>query len=117
MIIVSALVISGDMARGESECSQEYKVKAAFLYNFIKFVEWPKEKVADSNMITIGIIGKNPFGKAFEPLKDKQVKDKRVVIKHFKSFEESKQSTEQIVALKHCYVLLTSVRVQSKKDN
>lgn len=105
MIIVLVFVISVDMAQAESERGQEYKIKAAFLYNFIKFVEWPKEKVADSNSITIGIIGKNPFGKAFEPLKNKQVKDKRVIVEQFKSFDESKQPNVQIEALRNCHIL------------
>ena len=61
----------------DSTSSQEYQVKAAFLYNFIKFVDWPEEKTADSNEpITIGIIGNDPFGNAFEPIKDKKVKER-----------------------------------------
>ena len=105
IILVLVLVVSMNPAWAESDRSQEYKVKAAFLYNFIKFVEWPKEKIADSNSITIGIVGENPFGKAFEPLKDKQIKDKNVVIKQFKGMEESKPSSERIEALKRCHVL------------
>jgi len=38
-------------------------VKAAFLYNFAKFVEWPPGTFANSNdPITICIVGQNPFG-------------------------------------------------------
>jgi hypothetical protein len=40
-----------------------YQVKAAFLYNFAKFVEWPPEAFRDSNArISICVLGKNPFG-------------------------------------------------------
>ena len=40
-----------------------YEVKAAFLYNFAKFVEWPREAFKDSNdRISICVLGKNPFG-------------------------------------------------------
>ena len=88
-----------------SENSKEYKIKAAFLYNFFKFIEWPKEKTTDSDTITIIIIGKNPFGKAFEPLKDRQVNDKKVIIKHFKSIEESQPTSDQIEAIRKCHVL------------
>ena len=105
VIITLALVVSIDTARAESDNSQEYKVKAAFLYNFIKFVEWPKEKVADGNSITIGIIGNNPFGKAFEPLKGKEIKDKKVIVKQFKGNEESKHPEERLTAYRKCHVL------------
>lgn len=83
-------------ALADSVRSQEYQIKAAFLYNFIKFVEWPNEKFADSNEpITIGIIGKDPLGNAFVPLKDKQTKGRKIVVKRFKGFEELKKDPER----------------------
>ena len=94
--------------------NKEYQIKAAFLYNFIKFVDWPKKKNEDSNEpITIGIIGKDPFGDAFEPLKNKQVKDRQVVIKRFKALEELEKAGEegkteldkQIETIRKCYLL------------
>jgi len=100
--------------RAEPAPSREYKVKAAFLYNFIKFVDWPNGKTPDPNQsITIGIIGKDPFGKAFEPVKDKKVKGKRVVVKRFKSVVELKKLGEkgkdelnrQTEATKKCHLL------------
>jgi hypothetical protein len=47
--------------------SNEYQVKAAFLYNFAKFVEWPSEAFGDSNApLVIGVIGDDPFGGALD---------------------------------------------------
>jgi hypothetical protein len=101
-------------ARADSTSSQEYQVKAAFLYNFFQFVDWPKGKLADSNEpIIMGIIGKDPFGDAFEPLKGKKVKGKGIVIKRFKSFEELKtppgkdkpESSQEIKTLTKCHLL------------
>jgi hypothetical protein len=40
--------------------STEYRVKAAFLYNFVKFVEWPAR--TESGPIVICVAGQNPFG-------------------------------------------------------
>jgi hypothetical protein len=40
--------------------SSEYEVKAAYVYNFAKFVEWPSsESLGD---VTICVYGKDPFG-------------------------------------------------------
>ena len=45
--------------------ADEYRVKAAFLYNFAKFVEWPPQAFkSPSDPIVIGVLGKNPFGDA-----------------------------------------------------
>jgi len=41
----------------------EYEVKAAYLYNFGKFVEWPaKIKAANAGAFTICVLGQDPFG-------------------------------------------------------
>lgn len=94
------------LARDGPASVREYQIKAAFLYNFINFVDWPKEKATGSdNPITIGIIGKDPFGRAFEPLENKQVKGQKVLIKRFQNLEELKQSSEQIESLRKCYLL------------
>jgi len=45
--------------------------------------------LADSKgVITIGIIGKDPFGDAFGPIEGRQVKNRTVVVKRFKDFKE-----------------------------
>jgi len=118
ILILSALAlfVMPIAAQGgvNSAQSREYQIKAAFLYNFIKFVDWPKEKMPDNDdPIIIGIIGKSPFGKAFEPLKAKKIKGRSVVVKRFKGFEELKKSSEKdktelgrkIEALRKCHLL------------
>ncbi len=99
----------------EAEENKEYQIKAAFLYNFVKFVEWPKEKISkDANEpIVIGIIGKDPFGDAIDIITGERVKDKKLVVKWFKSFEDSKKSDEknkpgvhmEIEAIRKCHLL------------
>lgn len=50
-------------AAARAEISKEYEVKAAFLYNFAKFVEWPASRFATAESpLVIGVMGKNPFG-------------------------------------------------------
>lgn len=44
----------------------EYRVKAAFLYNFARFVEWPNNPSNTSlPTLVIGVLGEDPFGPAF----------------------------------------------------
>ena len=116
VLLAAALFVASTVpqAWAESMKSREYQIKAAFLYNFIKFVDWPEEKVADGNTpITIGIIGEDPFGNAFEPIKDKKVKGAKIIIKRFKGFEEPKKNNEKykselhrnIKAIRKCRLL------------
>jgi hypothetical protein len=69
--------------------NSEYQVKVAFLYNFMKFVEWPGEGSAKPGVLTLGIIGSNPFAGALEEVRDKTAKGRRVVVLH--SLEEVKE--------------------------
>jgi hypothetical protein len=49
-------------ARARAQAFNEYQVKAAFLYNFAKFVEWPPQAFkAASDPISICVLGENPF--------------------------------------------------------
>jgi hypothetical protein len=49
--------------------SLEYDVKAAFLLNFTKFVEWPPGAFAAADApLTICILGNDPFGRAIDQI-------------------------------------------------
>ncbi len=60
----------------------EYQVKAAYLYNFAKFVEWPQSTFANSNdPIGICIVGQNPFGSTLEDMvKGKKIGDRAFAV-------------------------------------
>ncbi len=64
-------------ACGQAAPVGEYEIKAAFLYNFAKFVEWPKctDCKADRPFV-IGILGDDPFGADMALLVGKQVKER-----------------------------------------
>ncbi len=61
----------------------EYAVKAAYLYNFAKFVEWPPGAfpTTDSSLM-ICIAGDNPFGVALAALHGKLVESRPVEVRH-----------------------------------
>lgn len=40
----------------------EYQVKAAFIYNFTKFVNWPEAPEDSNKSFCIGVLGNDPFG-------------------------------------------------------
>lgn len=42
---------------------EEYQVKAAYLYNFAKFVDWPAQAfISPASPISICVLGEDPFG-------------------------------------------------------
>lgn len=114
LALVLFMAVNAPKAGAASVTSSEYQVKAAFLYNFIKFVDWPGEDTVDGNEpIIIGIIGRDPFGDAFKPIENKKIKEREVVVKRFKRFEELEKAGEkdkdephkQIEAIRKCQLL------------
>ena len=64
IIVVAGVLLS---ARAHGQVLEEYQVKAAFLYNFAKFVEWPADAFRTSkDPIVICVLGHNPFGRNLE---------------------------------------------------
>lgn len=57
------LLLSLPVSAMSAEVAKEYQIKAAFLYNFAKFVEWPAQSSATTERpIVIGVLATNPFG-------------------------------------------------------
>ena len=60
---VVLLLASSVPVRAGGQEIEEYQMKAAYLYNFLKFVEWPAPSFANSTSpIVICVLGENPFG-------------------------------------------------------
>lgn len=69
--------------------SREYQIKAAILYNLLKFVDWPQDKTPDSNEpLIIGLIGQDPFLNSFDPILEENPEAKPVTIRRFPGFSE-----------------------------
>jgi hypothetical protein len=58
------LLLGAGAAPQAQDVPIEYQVKAAFLYNFVRFVEWPGPSLAGP--LTICVAGRNPLGTFLE---------------------------------------------------
>ena len=65
-LAVAVLAVTAFHVNAQESVTDEYQVKAAFLYNFAKFVEWPAGTVGRSSPIAICVLGLNPFGRVLE---------------------------------------------------
>lgn len=75
----------------------EYQVKAAFLYHFTKYVEWPPESLASAGSdLVLGVLGADPFqGAVQEVIRERRVEGRPL---SWKRFEEPPRPGE-------CHVL------------
>ena len=105
IVALSPFTGGSSVTYADSESYEESQVKAAFLYNFAKFVIWPQETFPDSiSPMTVCILGKDPFGSALEALKEKKVQERHLSIRRVAKIEE----------IERCNVLFVS---ESEKDN
>jgi hypothetical protein len=66
--------------RGQDNPSIEYQVKAAFVFNFAKFVEWPSDTFKSENAsIIICVFGHDSFGSALDEIIRGQAINNRAV--------------------------------------
>ena len=88
--IVCVTMSSWLFVHAEPPTPREHMIKAGFLYNFAKFVEWPKEVFKNTTApLIIGIYGKDLFGSSFDQtIKQKTVQGRGLLIKRFKTLGE-----------------------------
>jgi len=105
-ILIVALSVSLSWAPGalaqdrDSSNSSEYLIKAGFIFNFAKFVEWPQTTFAQPDSpIVIGILGTDPFGAIIDQIvQDKKIGGRGFVVKRLKWGADPKD-------LKECKIL------------
>jgi len=70
-----------------AQTMSEYQLKAAFLVNFGKFIDWPEAEFSSSNVpFVIGVIGADPFGDDLdEAIKGKSIRAHPIVARRISS--------------------------------
>jgi len=98
--LIALWALATGTARAEPGGFSEYDVKAAFLFNFAKFVEWPAAAFRDaSEPIVLGVVGDDPFGDTLDRmLAEKKIRGRTLVVKRF----------ETVDSLERCHILFVS---------
>jgi hypothetical protein len=82
IFILSAALCSIREAGAEDRKPTEYDVKAAYIYNFAKFVEWPRGKPPEpGGTISVCLVGNDPFGPALAAIEGKTAEGKKIRIR------------------------------------
>jgi hypothetical protein len=121
LFVLSAL---SSQARGETAqvtLDREYQIKAAFVYNFLKFVVGGRFRPPDgkagsavdpNEVLLVGIVGRTPSKESFAGLQGRLAKDKRIEVRYFNGFEDGKDAEQkipeqhpQMADIRKCHVL------------
>lgn len=77
--LVFAVLLLAAPAILPAQAAGEYDVKAAFLYNFTKFVEWPSTAFPD-NSFRLCVLGEDPFGRSLMSLTNQEVAGRKLTV-------------------------------------
>lgn len=100
--------IFGSLALHAETSMAEYQVKALFLLNFVKYVDWPAAAMPGANSpIIIGILGQDNFNDSLtHAVEGKNINGRAIIIKHLSSND----------ALNGCTILFISSSENSRLD-
>jgi hypothetical protein len=103
---LSLLSMTGALRAADASPS-EYKLKAAFIYHFSQFVDWPAKSFATAKSpFVIGVLGDNPFGADLEQtVHGKSLGEHALLVKEFHTLAE---------ATNNCQILFISTSEQKR---
>jgi hypothetical protein len=89
-LIAGAGLAAAVVVRAEPRAATEYEVKAAFLYNFARYVEWPAEGFpAEGDPFVVTVLGEDPFGETLDAiLKDRTIQKRRLHVRRVARVED-----------------------------
>ena len=107
--VIGLFLLIPILAPSQELRAPEAQIKAAFLYNFTKYVEWPTNQIPrPESPWVIGVLGKDPFGSELDDLvKDRLVLGREVVAARFSS----------VSAIKDCHILFISESERRNLDS
>jgi hypothetical protein len=89
---------NGHAADRNAPAPAEYQLKAAFVYNFIKFVEWPSTERSTSDTLRVCILGEVPAAAPFDDLNGQEALGRRLSVSVLRSLHEARSCQVLFVA-------------------
>jgi hypothetical protein len=89
MLVAAGLTAVAPL-RAQPRAAGEYEIKAAFLYNFARYVEWPPETLpAAGEAFVVTVLGEDPFGDALDAIiRDRTIRDRRLAVRRVARVED-----------------------------
>lgn len=106
-VVAFGLLICNMVLKGQQP-THEYQLKAAFLYNFTQFVEWPEGSFSKNEAPwVIGILGENPFNTYLEEIvSGEKINGHPVIINYYKNTDE----------IKTCHILFINLADSKQQE-
>ncbi len=109
LLIIVAMISASiplPLSYASESLQMESKLKAAFIYNFAKFVDWPASVSNDTagQPFVIGVLGYDPLVEDLMAIEGKAIKGRKLIVRQLSGIKE----------INNCQVVFISA---SEKDN
>jgi hypothetical protein len=105
LLFFGAVLSAACLQPVRAQSSAEYEIKAAFIYNFAKFVQWPAPAFAQpQSPLILCMIGKDLFGSALDTIDHKLAQGHELQVRRPVRLED----------IKTCHILLVSESERNK---
>jgi YfiR/HmsC-like len=93
MLVWSVVSAWSPVVRSQVDSPGEYEIKAAFLFNFAKFIDWPASSFkSPTSPFAICILGRDPFGSILDTaLQGRMIGGRPLLILRLKDTAEARQ--------------------------
>jgi hypothetical protein len=83
LVLLGPFLTPLGVAGGEPPTGQESQIKAAFVFNFLKFVEWPAGRFDKTNSpVIVAVVGPSPIAGALEAMvMDRKLNGRQILVK------------------------------------
>lgn len=107
-MIVMLTITTALVTEKKQVTTDEYKLKAVFLYNFARFVEWPADVFTEAQApLVIGVLGNDPFGRFLdETVNGEKINDRPLLTNRF----------EKVSDIGTCHILFISKSVRENHE-
>lgn len=90
-LFIGSLAFGANPAFAQAQSDEEFKLKAAFIYNFTQYVEWPTGAFAGPDVpFHVCVVGTNPFGEHLRALESRSYKTHPIALTYPRSLAQAR---------------------------
>lgn len=89
-VALTLALLSAFLSPAQESRATESQVKAAYLYNFGKFITFPPNRSASSDPFSICVLGKDPFGEALDAtVSGESINGKKIIVQRLLNMQHA----------------------------
>jgi hypothetical protein len=97
-LIALATLCAGPKAHAIDNPPTEFALKAALIFNFALYTDWPEGTFAEASAVTFCVMGEDPFGASLDALNARKIQGVPVKTLRISSLNETKRCNVLFVA-------------------